>query len=73
MREVCAPTLLPLTVSLDMLAEEGMDAVAARHARLGEGVRRAVHAWGLTLCARDPERRSNSVTAIVVSSPTLGP
>jgi alanine-glyoxylate transaminase/serine-glyoxylate transaminase/serine-pyruvate transaminase len=58
--------LFGLRESLDMLAEEGMDAVSARHARLAEGVRRAVHAWGLTLCARDPERRSNSVTAIVV-------
>jgi alanine-glyoxylate transaminase/serine-glyoxylate transaminase/serine-pyruvate transaminase len=25
-----------------------------------------VAAWGLKLCARDPERRSNTVTAIVV-------
>jgi alanine-glyoxylate transaminase/serine-glyoxylate transaminase/serine-pyruvate transaminase len=58
--------LFGLRESLDMLAEEGMDAVSARHARLAEGVRRAVHGWGLTLCARDPERRSNSVTAIVV-------
>jgi alanine-glyoxylate transaminase/serine-glyoxylate transaminase/serine-pyruvate transaminase len=58
--------LFGLRESLDMLAEEGMDAVSARHARLAEGVRRAVHAWGLTLCARDPERRSHSVTAIVV-------
>ena len=43
-----------------------MARIAARHARLGEGVRRAVAAWGLKLCARDPEWRSNTVTAIVV-------
>ena len=35
-----------------MLAEEGLDQVAARHHHLAEGVRRAVSAWGLTNCAR---------------------
>lgn len=50
-----------------MLEEEGgIAGVAARHARLAEGVRRGVHAWGLKICARDPERRSDTVTAIVV-------
>ena len=49
-----------------MIAEQGMPALAARHARLGDGVGRAVAAWGLRICARDPERRSNTVTAIVV-------
>lgn len=58
--------LFGLRESLDMIGEQGMPAIAARHARLGEGVRRAVAAWGLRICARDPERRSNTVTAIVV-------
>lgn len=58
--------LFGLREALDMIGEQGMPAIAARHARLGEGVRRAVAAWGLRLCARDPERRSNTVTAIVV-------
>lgn len=58
--------LFGLREALDMIAEQGMSTVAARHARLGEGVRRAVAAWGLRFCARDPERRSNTVTAIVV-------
>lgn len=59
--------LFGLREALDMVAEEGgMRAVGARHARLGEGVRRAVHAWGLRLCARDPEHHSDTVTAIVV-------
>lgn len=58
--------LFGLREALDMMAEEGFEAVHARHARLAEGVRRAVSAWGLKLCARDPERRSNTVTAIVV-------
>lgn len=58
--------LFGLREALDMLHEEGMAQVAARHARLAEGVRRAVHAWGLQLIARDPESRSNTVTGIVV-------
>ena len=58
--------LFGLREALDMIGEQGMPAIAARHARLAEGVRRAVFAWGLTLCARDPERRSNTVTAIMV-------
>lgn len=58
--------LFGLREALDMIAEQGMATVAARHARLGEGVRRAVAAWGLRFCARDPERRSNTVTAILV-------
>lgn len=58
--------LFGLREALDMIGEQGMPAIAARHARLAEGVRRAVAAWGLRICARDPERRSNTVTAIVV-------
>lgn len=58
--------LFGLREALDMMQEEGFAAIHARHARLAEGVRRAVAAWGLKLCARDPERRSNTVTAIVV-------
>jgi alanine-glyoxylate transaminase / serine-glyoxylate transaminase / serine-pyruvate transaminase len=55
-----------LREALDMMQEEGLANIHARHARLGEGVRRAVAAWELRLCARDPERRSNTVTAILV-------
>ncbi len=40
-----------LRVSLDILAEEGIENVWARHNRLAEGVRRAVRAWGLDICA----------------------
>ncbi len=58
--------LFGLREALDMIAEQGMAAINARHARLAEGVRRAVAAWGLRICAKDPERRSNTVTAIVV-------
>ena len=40
--------------------------MSARHHRLAEGVRRGVKAWGLSLCARDKGRASDTVSAIVV-------
>ena len=49
-----------------MLEEEGLDNVFARHHRLAEGIRRAVAAWGLKLCAQSPELYSETVSAIVV-------
>jgi alanine-glyoxylate transaminase/serine-glyoxylate transaminase/serine-pyruvate transaminase len=62
-----ATTLLRgLRASLDMLFEEGLDNVFARHHRLAEGVRQAVAAWGLALCAREPKWYSDTVSAIYV-------
>lgn len=55
-----------LAESLKMLFEEGLDHVYARHARLAEGVRRAVHAWGLRLVAQSPDLYSDTVSAIYV-------
>lgn len=55
-----------LDEALTMLLDEGMDQVAARHHRLAEGVRRAVQAWGLTLCAARPELYSDTVSSVVV-------
>ena len=52
--------------SLDMLFEEGLEQVYARHKRLAEGVRRAVDAWGLSLVALSPELESNTVSSIYV-------
>ncbi|KAA5606934.1 aminotransferase class V-fold PLP-dependent enzyme [Roseospira marina] len=60
------PLLCGLRESLAMLAEEGREAVHARHHRIAEGVRRAVAAWGLSLCARRPALYSDTVTAILV-------
>ncbi len=58
--------LFGLREALDMLLEEGLDQVFARHARHGEATRRAVGAWGLeTLCA-DPREYSNSLTAVLM-------
>ena len=62
-----AVTLLRgLRTSIDMLLDEGLDNVSARHARLAAGVRAAVDAWGLRNCARRPELYSDTVTAIMV-------
>lgn len=55
-----------LRESLKMLFEEGLENVYARHHRLGEGVRRAVAAWGLEMVAQSPDLYSDSVTAIRV-------
>lgn len=52
--------------ALDRIAAEGLENVFARHARLAEGVRRGVHAWGLELCAASPALYSNTVSAIRV-------
>jgi len=59
------PILYGLRKSLELLLAEGMENVYARHYRLAEGVRRAVAAWGLKICAY-PGFESNTVTAIVV-------
>lgn len=62
-----AATLLHgLRASINMLMEEGLENVFARHNRLAGGVRAAVDAWGLTNCAQGPEWCSDTVTAIVV-------
>ena len=55
-----------LRASLDMLFEEGLDAVFARHHRIASGVREAISAWGLSLCAKSPELYSETVSAIYV-------
>lgn len=55
-----------LRASIDLLLEEGLENVFARHYRLAEGVRRAVDAWGLSLCAKDPKWYSDTVSAICV-------
>jgi len=55
-----------LRASVSMLLNEGMDNVYTRHHRIAEGVRAAVKAWGLELCAQSPELYSDTVTAIMV-------
>lgn len=60
------PILYGLREALNMLFEEGLENVYARHHRLAEGTRRAVKAWGLTLCAKAPKWYSDTVSAIMV-------
>ncbi|MDX8524011.1 aminotransferase class V-fold PLP-dependent enzyme [Mesorhizobium sp. MSK_1335] len=55
-----------LRASLDLIAEEGLENIFARHHRLAEGVRKAVDAWGLKLCAKTPQWHSDTVSAILV-------
>ncbi len=55
-----------LSASLDMLFDEGLDQVFARHYRLAQGIRHAVSAWGMQLCAKTPDLYSDSVSAIYV-------
>ncbi len=58
--------IMGLRESLDMIFEEGLENIFARHHRLAEGVRKAVEAWGMSLCAKTPDLFSDSVSAIVV-------
>lgn len=53
-----------LNESCKMLLAEGLENVFARHHRIAEGVRAAVGAWGLELCAATPEVYSDTVSAI---------
>jgi len=47
-----------------MLLDEGLENVFARHNRIANGVRAAVSAWGLELCASSPDLYSDTVSAI---------
>lgn len=53
-----------LSEACKMIEEEGIDAVFARHTRIAEGVRAAVAAWNMPLCASKPEFYSDTVSAI---------
>ncbi len=55
-----------LARSIEMLEDEGLEAVYARHHRLATGVRRAVAAWGMRPCAVSADLYSDTVTAVVV-------
>ncbi|MCE8548400.1 aminotransferase class V-fold PLP-dependent enzyme [Ruegeria pomeroyi] len=53
-----------LNEACGMLLDEGLENVFARHHRIAEGVRAAVRAWGLDLCAASPDVYSDTVSAI---------
>ncbi|WP_150523819.1 L-aspartate--glyoxylate aminotransferase BhcA [Roseibium sediminis] len=54
-----------LDTAIKMLEGEGLENVFARHHRIAEGVRRAVAAWNMKLCAKDPSLYSETVSAIL--------
>jgi len=58
--------LYGLREALEMLLDEGLDAVFARHARHAEASRRAVRAWGLEVLCVDPREHSGSLTAVLL-------
>ena len=53
-----------LKVALDMLEEEGLDNVFARHTRAAEATRRCVRHWGLEIQCRVPAECSSTLTAV---------
>lgn len=55
-----------LNVAIEMLEAEGLHNVFARHFRLASGVRAAVKAWGLNLCAKSSDLYSDTVSAVCV-------
>lgn len=58
--------LYGLREAIAMLLDEGLDAVFARHAWLGEATRRAVRTWGLEILCKNPAEYSNSLTAVLM-------
>ncbi|MEE7493377.1 L-aspartate--glyoxylate aminotransferase BhcA [Methylobacterium oryzae] len=53
-----------LKLSTELLLAEGLETVFARHRRIADGIRAAVAAWGLELCAARPDLYSDTVSAI---------
>lgn len=58
--------LYGLKEAIDMLHEEGLDAVFARHDRHAEATRQAVQAWGLEVLCKEPKHFSSSLTAVLL-------
>ena len=53
-----------LKVAIELLHEEGLDAVFDRHKRAAEATRRAVQHWGFEVQCRNPAEYSPSLTAV---------
>ena len=58
--------LYGLREAIQMLMDEGLSNVFARHQRFAEATRRAVVAWGLEVLAAKPEEYSPALTAVVM-------
>ncbi|SAL34303.1 pyridoxal-phosphate-dependent aminotransferase family protein [Caballeronia humi] len=57
--------LYGLNEALEMITDEGLDNVFARHNRLAEACRRAVRAWGLEIQCEDPAVYSPVLTGVM--------
>jgi len=55
-----------LVVGIEMLHEEGLENVFARHDRLAEATRRAVKAWGLENLNKNASQYSPTITAVML-------
>lgn len=60
--------LYGLSEAIDMLQEEGLENVFARHDRHAEATRAAVKAWGLEILCANPAEYSSALTAILMPS-----
>ena len=58
--------LYGLHEAIDMLMEEGLANVFARHNRHAEATRRAVRAWGMEVFCQIPEEYSSALTTILM-------
>lgn len=58
--------LYGLAEAIDMLEEEGLDNVFARHDRHAAAARAAVQAWGLEVLCADDRHHSSSLTAVMM-------
>jgi alanine-glyoxylate transaminase/serine-glyoxylate transaminase/serine-pyruvate transaminase len=64
--------LYGLSEAIDMLQEEGLANVFARHDRHAEATRRAVRAWGMEVLCANPAEYSSSLTAVVMPKDASG-
>ena len=58
--------LFGLREAIEMLNEEGLENVFARHARHGAATRRAVESWGLEVVCQNSDEHSASLTAVML-------
>ncbi|MBI1244340.1 MAG: aminotransferase class V-fold PLP-dependent enzyme [Alphaproteobacteria bacterium] len=58
--------LYGLSEALDMMNEEGLGRVFARHDRHAEATRRAARAWGLEILCLEPKEYSSALTALLM-------
>jgi alanine-glyoxylate transaminase / serine-glyoxylate transaminase / serine-pyruvate transaminase len=58
--------LYGLREAIEMLHEEGLENVFARHGRHAEATRQAVRAWGLEIWCKEARHYSSSLTAVLV-------